>query len=178
VVRVALTRRLALPGEDMHPHSSGNAVSALAPRSLRAATFDDLAEVTRLVGVLGYPCDIETMAPRLRVWLSQEHCGLFVATTPEAPDTLAGLVAAEYRVILEHEPRVEVMAMVVDAPARRMGLGRQLIDHAAGWAATRGVNMLFLRSNIVRPEAHGFYESLGFTRVKTQHVYERAVPGV
>jgi GNAT superfamily N-acetyltransferase len=153
-------------------------VSTVAASPLRDATFDDLAEVTRLVGVLGYPCDVETMAPRLRVWLSQECCGLFVATSPDAPGTLAGLVAAEYRVILEHDPRVEVMAMVVDAPARRTGLGRRLIDHAAGWAASRGVDTLFLRSNIVRPEAHDFYESLGFTRAKTQHVYERAVQRV
>lgn len=150
-------------------------MSAVIPIPLRDATFDDLAEVTRLVGVLGYPSDLETMAPRLRVWLSQPHCGLFVATLPEDPQALAGLVATEYRVVLEHDPRAEVMAMVVDARARRRGLGRQLIDHAAAWAAARGVNTLFLRSNIVRPEAHGFYQGLGFTRAKTQHVYERAV---
>jgi hypothetical protein len=30
---------------------------------------------------------------------------------------------------------------------------------------------LFLRSNVLRAEAHPFYEQLGFLRTKTQHAY-------
>jgi hypothetical protein len=30
-----------------------------------------------------------------------------------------------------------------------------------------------LRSNIVRPESHAFYEKIGYARFKTQHAYRK-----
>lgn len=62
---------------------------------------------------------------------------------------------------------------MVDAGARRSGVGRALVAVAEQWTRERGLDTLFLRSNIVRPEAHAFYPGLGFARTKTQHVYSK-----
>ena len=44
-------------------------------------------------------------------------------------------------------------------------------------AATSGLAALVVRSNVVRELAHPFYQALGYTRSKTQHVYTKAVAG-
>jgi hypothetical protein len=37
-------------------------------------------------------------------------------------------------------------------------------------------NGIVVRSNVLRPESHGFYESLGYIRTKSQHVYSKCLP--
>ena len=39
----------------------------------------------------------------------------------------------------------------------------------------RGLSSLTVRSNVVRELSHPFYESLGYSRRKTQHVYHKAL---
>ena len=43
-------------------------------------------------------------------------------------------------------------------------------------ADARGLPEVSVRSNVVREESHPFYERLGYTRAKTQHVYRKALP--
>ena len=62
---------------------------------------------------------------------------------------------------------------VVDAAARCKGVGRALVEEARVWARRSGFQSVVVRSNVVRPEAHPFYEQLGFRRTKTTHVYTR-----
>jgi hypothetical protein len=47
------------------------------------------------------------------------------------------------------------------------------MQHGEAWPARRGLKSVSLRSNIVRDEAHTFYERLGYERVKTQHAYRK-----
>ena len=49
----------------------------------------------------------------------------------------------------------------------------ELVRAAEDWARTLGVGEVFVRSNIVREQSHPFYESSGYERTKTQHVYRR-----
>jgi GNAT superfamily N-acetyltransferase len=63
--------------------------------------------------------------------------------------------------------------MVVDEKKRRSGVGRALMAAAERWAKSRGVKLLRLRTEISRADAHAFYESLGYARLKTQHVYRK-----
>jgi GNAT superfamily N-acetyltransferase len=86
---------------------------------------------------------------------------------------LAGFIGLERRLTIEAGDQAEVVGLVVDADARRGGAGRALIAAAEDWARARGLRELFLRSNVVRPEAHAFYPALGFERSKTQHVYRK-----
>ena len=52
-------------------------------------------------------------------------------------------------------------------------VGKALVAAAEQWAADIGTPHVFLRSNILRQESHPFYESLGYTRTKTQHAYSK-----
>jgi GNAT superfamily N-acetyltransferase len=49
------------------------------------------------------------------------------------------------------------------------------VAKAEAWARARGCPSLTVRSNVVREHAHPFYESLGFARIKTQHVYGKTL---
>ena len=75
--------------------------------------------------------------------------------------------------MLEMGERVEIVGLVVDSVARRSGVGRALVAAAEHWARSRGIDEVFVRSNVVRPESHPFYERIGYLLSKTQHVYRK-----
>ncbi len=147
--------------------------------AIRSATVADAAEIARLSAQLGYPADVAVFEARLRQLLdSSLHAVLVAAAEPasaKAGGTLAGLIGLEQRITLENGERAEIVGLVVDAAARRGGVGRALVAAAERWTRGRGLDELFLRSNVVRPEAHAFYPGLGFARTKTQHVYSKRV---
>lgn len=141
---------------------------------IRAAGLADAAEIARLSAQLGYPGDVAVFADRLeRILRLPTHA---VLVCDGANGRLAGFIALEQRLMLESGDKAEVVGLVVDADARRTGAGRSLVAAAECWARARGLHELFLRSNVVRPEAHAFYPALGFERSKTQHVYRKALP--
>ncbi len=140
---------------------------------IRSATLDDAAEVARLSAQLGYPADVAVFADRLdRILPLRTHA---VLVCEGENGRLAGFIGLERRLTVEAGDKAEVVGLVVDADARRSGAGRRLIAAAEDWARARGLLELFLRSNVVRPEAHAFYPALGFERSKTQHVYRKAL---
>jgi GNAT superfamily N-acetyltransferase len=62
------------------------------------------------------------------------------------------------------------------AEGRRVsGVGRRLVGAAEEWASGRGLSQVTLRSNVIRPESHAFYERVGYTRFKTQHTYRKTL---
>lgn len=138
---------------------------------IRNATPADAAEIARLSAQLGYPASVETFDARLRKLLDSPRHAVLVAAGDG--DRLNGFVATEQRISLELGERVEIVALVVDADARRAGVGKALVATAEQWAADIGTPHVFLRSNILRQESHPFYESIGYTRTKTQHAYTK-----
>ncbi|MFT3897370.1 MAG: GNAT family N-acetyltransferase [Thermomonas sp.] len=147
----------------------------MAARSalIRVAATADAAEIARLSAQLGYPADIAVFAERLeRMSRLPTHA---VLVCEGEGGHLAGFIGMEQRLMIESGDKAEVVGLVVDADARRSGVGRGLIAAAKAWTRARGLRELFLRSNIVRPEAHAFYPALGFERSKTQHVYRKAL---
>lgn len=88
---------------------------------------------------------------------------------------LAGWIAAERRLLLEYGERAEIVGLVVGEETRRNGVGRALVSEVERWAAAQGLAVVTVRSNVVRVESHPFYESLGYARGKTQHVYAKRV---
>jgi GNAT superfamily N-acetyltransferase len=146
-----------------------------APTEIRHAQIDDAAEMARLAGELGYPMSTAEMARRLGVLLTNERHYVAVAATS---DHLRGWVHVEHRFSLEGGDRAEIMGLVVDSSDRRRGLGRRLVDVAENWARAQGVSAVTVRSNAARELSHPFYEALGYSREKTQHVYRKVVtPG-
>jgi GNAT superfamily N-acetyltransferase len=139
---------------------------------MRLARIDDAAEMARLAGELGYPMSITERARRLGVLLPND---LHYVAVAAKDDHLLGWVHVEHRFSLEGGDRAEVMGLVVDSSARRHGLGRELVDVAENWARTRGLAAVTVRSNAARELSHPFYEALGYSREKTQHVYRKVV---
>jgi len=138
---------------------------------LRRARLSDAAEMARLAGQLGYPMSVAEMAQRLAVLLPNERHCIVVAASGER---LLGRVHVEHRSSIEAGDRAEIMGLVVDSSARRRGLGRELVQRAEAWAVSRGLGIT-VRSNAARELSHPFYEALGYSRDKTQHVYSKAL---
>ena len=138
---------------------------------LRQVEIGDAAEIARLGTELGYPADAGQMLPRLQAALGDESRHVFVAA---AGNGLLGWIGVERRSTLETGDKVEIVSLVVDAQARRLGVGQALVEAAEAWARQQGFDALMVRSNAARIESHPFYQGLGFVRGKTQHVYFKA----
>lgn len=133
------------------------------------ATAADLPMLAQLAGELGYPTSAAALAPRLS---STARAGsvVFVARA-------AGLVVGWVQVgtipgIVE-ERTMRILGLVVSAAIRGRGYGRALVATAEAWSREHGAERLALSSNIIRTEAHQFYERLGFARTKTQYQFSK-----
>jgi GNAT superfamily N-acetyltransferase len=139
---------------------------------IRPARITDAGEIARLAGELGYPMSADEMARRLATLASNEYHHVAVVASGER---LLGWMHVERRFSLEGGDRAELMGLVVDSTARRRGIGRELLAVAENWTLAQGLPALVVRSNVIREQSHPFYESLGYSRSKTQHVYTKVV---
>ena len=139
---------------------------------IRSMQASDLARVQVLSAQLGYPVTPEALASRFERLATAPDGALLVV---EHGSDVVGWTHVREVHTLESETVGEIIALVVDARARRGGVGRALVDAAVAWAKQRGLSTVRVRSNVVRPEAHAFYPRLGFTLAKTSHVYTRQV---
>lgn len=139
---------------------------------VRPAKITDAARVAELSDVLGYPVDRETMQRRLEQFGQREEQVVFVA---EMNGKIVGWIHGAEHELLVVGRTAEICGLVVADRARGHGIGRRLIDAGEEWARGRGLDEISVRSNVVRPESHPFYERLGFTKIKTQHVYRKSL---
>lgn len=144
----------------------------IAQSEIRHAQVADAVEMARLSGELGYPISSAEMTQRLAVLLPNERH--YVAVAADG-DRLLGWMHVEHRFSIQGGDRAELMGLVVDPNARHHGVGRQLVEVAENWARAQGLFSVTVRSNAARKQSHPFYESLGYSRNKTQHVYSKVV---
>jgi GNAT superfamily N-acetyltransferase len=140
---------------------------------IREATLSDAAVLADLSIQLGYPAIPEQTAERLRTLASRPGNGVLVAENDDG--TVVGWLHVSVMFLLESPPFAEVLGLIVDEAHRGQGAGKLLLDAAARWAAEHGYDKLRVRSNVIREDAHRFYEREGFRRVKTQLVLDRAL---
>lgn len=110
------------------------------------------------------------MEKRLASVLKLETHVVFVA---ERNGEVVGWTHGAEQEMLELNCRCEIWGLVVAENARGLGAGRRLIEAIEKWAHDRGFDEVSVRSNVVRPESHPFYERIGYTRYKTQHAYRK-----
>lgn len=72
---------------------------------------------------------------------------------------------------LQAPPAIEIVGIVVSPACQRQGLGQSLLSACEAWALQRGYQVIRLRSNIKRVEAHAFYRHLGYQQQKTSHSF-------
>jgi GNAT superfamily N-acetyltransferase len=123
--------------------------------------------------VLGYPVETDVFRQRLEGALLRADHILFVAET--APGFLVGWIEGEEREILAVGRLCEIVGLVVSEAHRGAGVARRLVEAVERWATGRGLEQVSLRSNVIRPESHAFYEKVGYTRFKTQHAYRKRI---
>ncbi|WP_066481384.1 MULTISPECIES: GNAT family N-acetyltransferase [unclassified Sphingomonas] len=71
--------------------------------------------------------------------------------------------------------RGQIEAVRIAEPLRGQGLGAAMIDWAVDQCRARGCYMVQLTSNLARPDAHRFYERLGW--VKSHAGFKLRLPG-
>jgi ribosomal protein S18 acetylase RimI-like enzyme len=65
----------------------------------------------------------------------------------------------------EHnDPGARILALVTSTAQRRRGIGRALIAAAEKDLAERGIQRVSLNTQLIREDAHKFYETLGYMR--------------
>lgn len=142
---------------------------------IRPMALADADDVAALCGQLGYPSSSAQVARRLDLLAGDPEHTLFVAATPEG--RVVGWVHVHSVRLMEADPRAEIWGLVVDAGHQRQGIGRALMRQAERWAAERGYREVRLRSNVVRAEAHRFYQGLGYQITKTSYTLEKTLLG-
>jgi GNAT superfamily N-acetyltransferase len=137
---------------------------------VRLADIADAPALASLSTQLGYAVNGETIKQRL-IGLQKDPAHTVFAA--EADGAVIGWLHVFLHQLLESELMAEVGGLVVDQKARGTGVGRLLMDRAEQWARDHGCAAVTLRTNIVRKDAHAFYEKLGYANVKTQHTYRK-----
>lgn len=143
----------------------------IAIRAVRAA---DAPRLAGQLAQLGYPSELDAITSRLAGILESANQQLLVAELSDG-SRLHGYIGLERRLTLHQDEHVEITDLVVDAAVRRSGLGRTLVTAGEKWAAQLGLHTIVVRSNVVRPESHRFYEGIGYQRTATSHTYHRQV---
>lgn len=142
--------------------------------SIRPVRAADAPRLTGLLAQLGYPSDLDAVTSRLAGIMNSATQQVLVAG-PADDSRIDGYIRVERRLGLEQDELVEITGLVVDSAARRSGVGRTLVNAAEQWALQQGLHTVVVRSNVVRPESHPFYEGIGYERKKTSHTYRKEV---
>jgi len=141
--------------------------------SIRAMLESDADAVHRLAVQLGYPTTPAATLARVRAVLASNVADAFVAE--DAEGRVLGWAHVFAAPFLESGPNAELGGLVVDESARGRGIGAALVARAESWTRERGIRKLCLRSNVVRTEAHAFYQKLGFAIQKSQFKFQKEV---
>jgi GNAT superfamily N-acetyltransferase len=140
--------------------------------TVRFATVDDAEHIARLSGQLGYAATTaDTLRKLVEISSNVEHA-VFGA---ESSGTLLGWIHVLVSHSLVTDTPAEIAGIVVDEHNRGSGIGRMLMEHAEQWARNKGCNSVRLRSNVVRADAHAFYEKLGYQVTKSQRVFRKGI---
>ena len=136
---------------------------------IRQATINDTPEITLLSHQLGYSISEEQTMQNIKAILGNEDHDAFVAINN---GHAVGWIGVSYIIQIESPPSCEIRGLVVHEQYRKMGIGKMLIEKVKQWCRRKGNNLLRLRCNAKRTEAHSFYLSLGFEETKQQKVFE------
>jgi GNAT superfamily N-acetyltransferase len=142
-----------------------------AAAGLREARLADAAELGRLLTQLEHPTSADDVIRQWPAFVASGNVALVIARDD---GTLAG-VAVMHRMhtLHRHAPVGRISALVVDAPDRGRGVGRALVRAAEARLREAGCGLMEITSHVLRVEAHGFYDHLGYEL--TSHRFAKAL---
>jgi len=140
---------------------------------VRVAGAEDAERIAALCCQLGYPSSPEQIQRRLYHLRRDEGHAVYAAE--RADGRLVGWIHVHVSPLMMADLQAEVEGLVVDESCRGQGIGRLLMGRAERWAREKGCGAVQLRSNVVRTGAHAFYERIGYSTVKTQLTFHKAL---
>ncbi len=148
-------------------------MSTLNDILIRPATPADAAAIAGLAAQLGYTVTADEVGCRLAALTRRPEHAVYVAATPA--EAVVGWIHLYVDHSLLQGPVVALGGIVVEETQRGTGIGRRLMEQAEQWGRAHDCEAVYLKTNIIRHEAHVFYESLGYRNVKTQYAYRKAL---
>lgn len=136
---------------------------------IRDITEDDAEAVNTLSAQLGYTMSLEQTLSNIRSVLGTKGHHAFVAMHE---NKIIGWIGVAEALQIESAPFSEIRGLIVDETYRGHGIGKLLIEKVKQWTRKTGNETLRLRTNMIRKEAHLFYQHLGFKEIKEQKVFE------
>jgi GNAT superfamily N-acetyltransferase len=139
---------------------------------VRKISKEDVAAVTALNHQLGYPLSVDQTLQNINAVMENKDHDAFVAVHK---NNVIGWIGVARAIQIETLPYCEIRGLIVDDKYRKHGIGKMLIEKAKQWAKEKGNDKLRLRCNVIRTEAHLFYQHLGFKEIKQQKVFEMEI---
>ncbi|HEY7414172.1 MAG TPA: GNAT family N-acetyltransferase [Ktedonobacteraceae bacterium] len=128
--------------------------------NIRPVVLSDAPELAPLMEQLGYPTTASEMEQRLKNILPQSDYHALVAICDGHMVGMIGLcVRWGYQA---NDLRGEIIALVIEQEYRSRGVGARLVAAGEHWFQERGASRIIVGSGNWRPDAHRFYERLGY----------------
>ena len=139
---------------------------------IRRISKEDTATITALNYQLGYPLSVDQTLQNINAVMENKDHDAFVAVHE---NNVIGWIGVARAIQIEMLSYCEIHGLVVDDKYRKLGVGKMLIEKAKQWAKEKGNNKLRLRCNVIRTEAHLFYQHLSFKEINEQKVFEMEI---
>ena len=129
---------------------------------IRRAETRDVAEISACLMALGYATSPELVSEKLALLLGKESDAVFVAQDPASSGLLG--VASAHVFQLFHTPGqiTRLTALAVRAGSNGKGVGRELVAAVETWSWAAGACRVEVTSGDHRPDAHSFYQAIGY----------------
>lgn len=130
---------------------------------VRPARESDTEAIVALVGQLQYQAEASEVADRLEDIARDSEAVVLVA---ESEGCIAGWIHVYGVTWVQMGRFAGVGGMVVADGWRGQGIGSRLLGAAEAWAVEQGYPVIRVRSNVIREQAHSFYQDRGYRTEK------------
>jgi ribosomal protein S18 acetylase RimI-like enzyme len=139
---------------------------------IRPAKITDATPIVAIIAAMDYQATAPEVEARLKNILSHPDHLLVVA---ETNNQVVGFCHGYIRSLIEVPAAVEIGGLSVLHKWQQRGIAKQLVSYIEAWAISQKVGRVVLSSNIIRTGAHGFYEHIGYKKIKQQFAFEKIV---
>jgi GNAT superfamily N-acetyltransferase len=127
---------------------------------INEASVEHIADITELLGKLGYPQTADFVKEKLKTLRKSENDVTLVA---DLGGKMAGFVHLHVAELFHEKGRLgRVMALSVAEDDRGKGLGQRLMQAVEEKAKAMGCVEMEVTSSVRRAGAHRFYKQLGY----------------
>lgn len=140
--------------------------------SVREMCEGDLPAVCGLAEQLGYPVSLDVLLQRFGALNKSTNHKLFVASSDTK--VIGWVHVGREMSSLLSDMGADIGALVVDSEYRSAGVGGALMAAAEKWAWGQNIDVVRVRSNVKRSDAHRFYERQGYLLVKSWHLFRKS----